>query len=233
MNNDTSFILGHLGLGDQIICNSIIRNTCNKNKIVFLPVKKHNLLNIKDLFKDIQNIKYIIVSDDHEMIQYYELTKNILNNVVKLGIFGNNFLKDNKSFDESFYEQANIDYNKRWIDFTYKNNVDKQISLFSEIKNKYIFVHDDQSRNYCINKEFITNKYDIYRPNHKLGDNNSYSIFDYTKILENAEEIHCMDSSFACYIDHLPNLKNKLKYIHRYVRKEGGPVYRNNWTILQ
>ena len=226
----TCLVMIHLGLGDLILCNGLIREIKKQNDFVFVPIKSHNLFNFKDLFKDDKEIKPLIANTDKEAFNY---SNGLFDSIIKTGIFCESKHKIYEDFCEEFYYQAKVDYNKRWTDFTYKHNVDKQTNLLLEIKNKYIFVHDDQSRNCFINKKFITNKYDIYRPNHKLGDNNTYSIFDYTKILENAEEIHCMDSSFACYIDHLPNLKNKLKYIHRYVRKEGGPVYRNNWTILQ
>jgi hypothetical protein len=66
-----------------------------------------------------------------------------------------------------------------------------------------------------------------------LGRKNKHTIFDYIDILKNVKEIHCMDSSFACLIDHLPYLSEKKKFIHRYIRESSeNPVYKNNWMIL-
>lgn len=229
-----SFFLGHVGLGDQILCNGLIRNIAQNNKTLFLPVKKHNLLNIKDMLKDLDNITYIKILDDEDMIKYYNLTKNIIDKTISIGIFGDKFLANNKSFDESFYQQACVDYNKRWDDFKYINNDYKQSVLLNDIKEqKYIFAHDDQSRNLIIKKNYLNNSIFLYRPKHNLGNLNQYTIFDYIKILEKAEEIHCMDSSFACMIDHFPQFYNKKKYIHRYIRKNShNPYYKNNWEII-
>jgi len=42
-----------------------------------------------------------------------------------------------------------------------------------------------------------------------------------------------MDSSFACYIDHVDEFRHKNKFVHRYIRKENlNPYYKNNWQII-
>jgi hypothetical protein len=101
--------------------------------------------------------------------------------------------------------------------------------LKSFANNEYIFVHQDVQRNLIINRNFTN----FISPLHSLGNKSEYSIFNYLKILENSNEIHCIDSSFACFIDHIESLKNKPKFIHRYVRQNNeNPIYKNNWTIL-
>lgn len=228
-----SFILGHLGLGDQIICNSIIRNVSKNSSSVLLPVKKHNLLNVKDMLKDLSNIQYLSVLDDSGMLNYYNLAKNYIDNTVAFGIFGKDFLKNVNYFDESFYKQCEIEYEKRWTDFKYIHNQDKQQQLLNEIKKTYIFVHDDASRNLNIKIDYLSTNYNIYKPKHEYGTSSLYTIFDYMSVLKNAEEIHCMDSSFACLIDHIPELYDKKKYIHRYIRKNSeNPHYKNNWIMI-
>lgn len=229
----TSFMLGHLGLGDQIICNSIIRNASANSQKLLLPVKKHNILNIKDMLKDLKNIQFLSVSNDEEMLQYYNLSKNYIDNVIAVGIFGKEFLKDTPFFDESFYKQANIEYHKRWKNFLYIPDTNKQKTLLNKITNKYVFIHDDASRELNIKQSHLPDNIVVYRPNHHLGENSQYTIFDYVEVLKNAEEIHCMDSSFACLIDHIPELYNKKKYIHRYLRSTSqNPYYKNNWDII-
>ena len=58
-------------------------------------------------------------------------------------------------------------------------------------------------------------------------------IFDYLTILENAKEIHCIESSFLFLIDSF-NFKGKL-FNHRYARQypeNNTPTLRNKWNIL-
>lgn len=227
------FILGHIGLGDQILCNGLIRHCASRCDALYLPVKYHNINNISDMLKDVKNINFLSVSDDNQMLNYLSITKNIVNETISIGIFGKNFMKDTTYFDQSFYNQANINYNLRWNNFIYTNNVEKQNSLLEKINKEYIFIHDDESRNLKITKN-INNNLNLFKPNHKLGEKNSFTIFDYIKVIENAKEIHCMDSSFACLIDHMPELKDKPKFIHRYIRKNNNnPFYKNNWIIYE
>jgi hypothetical protein len=223
------FVLWHLGLGDHIICNGLIRSLYNQYDKILLPVKHHNIYNISDMFKDLINIKIVPVTDDHDMIRYINFASKYIHSILKIGIFGDEFMKNVDTFDESFYKQASLEYSSRWSHFKYMIEKDKQLKFLDE---EYIFVHDDYSRNLNIKKEYLKDLY-IYRPKHVLGSSSSATIFHYISILENAKEIHCMDSSFACMIDHIPSLKNKNKFIHRYIRKESNnPNYLNNWTLI-
>ena len=66
---------------------------------------------------------------------------------------------------------------------------------------KYIFVHD-----FCSDKTFnlkIESDLKVVKPT--MGD---YSLMDYMKLIENAEEIHCIDSSFINMIDVSPLDRN-------------------------
>lgn len=227
------FVLWHLGLGDHIICNGLIRKISKQYNTIFLPVKIHNITNISDMFKDLNNIKIIPVTNDLDMIKYSDSMKSYSCEFLKLGIFGDNFMKNCSSFEESFYLQSNMEPSIRWSDFKYINNEKKQDELLNSIKDDYVFVHDDETRKLGINYSLLKNNYTIYKPKHNLGKISNYSIFDYIKVLYFAKEIHCIDSSFACLVDQLSDLKEKPKYIHRYVRTEGGPIYNNNWNIIK
>ena len=228
-------IYHHLGLGDHIFCNGLIRELYKKYTTIVFPVKFANLNSVKIMFSDL-NINYVICNDDQQMI---DLGNNISDQFVKLGIgfFGYNFdINSHKSFVELFYDQAHIDYSKRWSSFFIPKFILNNIQHKPK-SNKYIFVHDDIERGYKIQDKYILTGYEVYRPDHTLAKNSENTIFDYLDIIKNAEEIHCMDSSFAAVIDHYPDLFHKKKFIHQYAKKDIDPVYfppdyRNNWNIL-
>ena len=48
----------------------------------------------------------------------------------------------------------------------------------------YIFIHDDPSRGFIIPEKFISKEFQIIKNSYE------YSIFDYSKIIENAKEIN-------------------------------------------
>jgi hypothetical protein len=223
-----AFLIHHLGLGDHILCNSLTRELSKKYNTLYFPVKFHNIENLEKMFEDLNNIHFLLVKNDEEMIFLKEKYKSICE-IISIGNFGKNFLSDTNDFCESFYKQANIPYLKRWENFfTGAINTSDMIPTSNQ---EYVFLHDDASRNLEIKKKFQFKS--VFRPQHHFGKSTEKTIFHYKNIFLNAKEIHCMDSSFACLIDHLTELKDKPKFIHRYIRKNSlNPFYKNNWIIL-
>lgn len=184
-------------------------------------------MNFKDLFKDDPNIKPLIVNDDLEALKY---SNSFFDSIIRTGIFSNNQIQ-NDDFCKQFYQEAKVDYSKRWSSFLYTRDLEKENKLYNDLVKEegYIFLHQDIKRGLIVKRDFSN----IIQPKHSLGDVSEYTIFNYLQILESSKEIHCIDSSFACFIDHIPSLKEKPKFIHRYTRKNNNnPHYKNDWIIL-
>jgi hypothetical protein len=101
------------------------------------------------------------------------------------------------------YIQAGI--NPKYMYSKFKVDRDKS-KEFKIDKENYIFVHDDPERDRNIT---ITDsdKY-IYKPHSKLTDKNQEffqcerpNIFEYLGVIENADEVHCMNSSYNWMIE--------------------------------
>lgn len=215
-------LLGHMGLGDHLLTNGLIRYLSKSYEVNILSKKVYkNTLNY--MFSDIESIINILsIEDDIEAIKYFFNYSKYYDETLKLGNFTSNFMLNAKTFDESFYLQANVPYEYRWEYFKAPTN-----NLLQIPKCEYIFLHEDKERNYFLNKNYINEKYQVYLPT------NNNTFFSYYNIIKNAKEIHCMDSSFSAYIDHLPELYEKPKFIHRYVRNNTlNPYYKNNWKII-
>lgn len=213
-------IYHHLGLGDHIICNGLVRTIAEKYDKVFLFVKAHNHYSVEYMYRDI-NLE-LIIADDKETnryIQKYNITK-----LIKIG-----FKELSGDFDKSFYELAGIDFTDRWDKFKVKRDKKRESNLFKrlELSKPYIFLHEDKRRKMVINRDKL--KGTIFTPNRYYTNN----IFDYCYIIEQADEVHCIESSFGLLIDSL-NL-NKNTFIHRYARETNQtsiPYYRNIKNIL-
>jgi hypothetical protein len=230
------FIIHHLGLGDHIVCNGLVRELLKECDILFFPVKHHNVDNIRYMLKDVsEKIQYIPISNDSEMLQQYQHYQNKIDKTIRLGNFiGKNWLKKREHFCEAFYRHAGVAYDKRWESFY----IEYDKNSFVDHNNKmYNFLHEDKSRNYLIDDKYKLHPY--YEPDHVLGQSSSATIFDYYNIINQSNIIHCMDSSFCLWVDHVDALKNKEKYIHRYAKERklhnGGlwPKYKNNWSIIK
>ncbi len=229
-----SIIVHHLGLGDHIICNGLVRELLKLDNSLFLhyPVKKHNFNNVKAMLSDLENkIKLVAIQNDEEMLKYASLFSS--SKQIKLGVFNSSWHSLESNWCERFYEQANIDYSKRW---DYSFDISLQNNVLPEVSDEFVFIHDDIKRNYSIDSGKLTkNNYIHYRPGgveQTLGQTYEHTIFDYIPIIMNAKEIHCINSCFSIMIDQIKELKSKPKFIHEYVRKFS-PIYKNNWTILK
>ena len=215
---NTLLVLGHMGLGDHLICNGMI-NILSK----FYNVSLISKIIYKETLTRIHanNINIISVNDDNEAIKYYLQYKNYYDNTLCLGNFGNNFMKDCVYFDESFYKQSQIEYEERWKSFNICYNDETQID-----EKEYIFVHDDESRSLNIKQNLINTNFKVIKPE------KNQNFLNYINIIKNAKEIHAIDSSFALLADHLETKAEKM-YIHRYSRPNVlYPNYNKKWEII-
>jgi len=242
------YFLHHLGLGDHLICNAIYRHYSKQSDVVVLPVKERNQQTIEDMLMDLENVILLPLPDtnsDFFMLQESTRHEKTGYNIIKLGYFGENFLKDrNLRYDVNFYQQANVDFEKRWTQFYYQRDQDAEYDLYKKLcgnfkEGEYIFLHEDSRRGFTIDRKLVPSEYKIITPippSLKDAKNISSHFFHYGYILEHAAEIHCIESSFAALIEGL-TLKNK-KYAHRYARPEASQdychefTYKTGWEVI-
>ena len=224
---NTFYLYTHLGLGDIILCNGLIREVCAKYPNVTIFCKPEYYTSVSFMFRDIKNLT-IEKSNDH-------LIKTMLLNVpdeCKYVVGHGNYdsLINKYTFDECFYRQIGLKFTKRWNSFYVKRDHELEDRLYKDIIDgkDYAFIHDDPSRGYIISEKYINPNLKKIRP--KNVDN----IFSYIKILENATEIHCMDSCFKHLADSF-DMGNKKLFYHLYVRSIHNCHYtqsKNYWNKI-
>jgi hypothetical protein len=230
------YIYHHLGLGDHIICNGLVRSLIDYNQEYKMFVKSHNLESVSFMYRDLNNLSFL-VGDDLFAKNYLQKNNIHRDNLI---IAGFNRHPMSKSFDESFYLQNNLDFNNRWDKFHVKRDLDSENRIFESMElenNNYIFIHDDLERNYIIDENIIDNKNSlrIIRPIKGLTNN----IFDYCKIIANSYSAHFIDSSFRLLCDSLSLKTNKIFYhinmkngIKRNINNFDDSTSRLNFTII-
>ena len=218
------YIYQHLGLGDMILCNGLIRHlisTIPKGKF-YLFCKKSHLKAIKFMYRDLNRLSLVGVSNisKNEVLDVRNHLSNIKFNyeLIKIGhefYHPTNALNTNKDSpwpcDVVFYKQFQIPFHYRFIKSYWKRDIKKERKVYRQmvgVKKNYIFVHDDPSRNIYISDKILNKKYHVVRNNYK------YSIFDYGMILENAKELHLIESSFRQVVETL-NTKNIKLYLYK------------------
>ena len=200
------YIYHHLGLGDHIICNSLVRHYQKIYNEISVFCKPHNYENVKYMFRDNNNITILSIGEDIDIVNFIH-QNNLLNDIIKIG-FGGEHQPNTTSFDEGFYLQHNLPFSLRFSNFYFERDLNLEKEIYQKLNpdnENYIFCHGD------IDKSKI-------RKDLKIIENpTEYKIFDLLMLFENAEEIHLMESSIKCLINSYTLNKPKL-YYHNYVR---------------
>jgi len=129
-------------------------------------------------------------------------------------------------FDEEMYIKARVPFKYKWEKFKIQRYMGREKELFDKLglkENEYIFIHDKGSMPIHIATDIAT----------VCPDNLDYAITDYLYILENAKEIHCIDSAFLNLVD-CYGIDSDL-YFHKRVRGAtdmATPQLKLNWKIL-
>ena len=170
----------HMGLGDAIILNSLIRDVCSKNDSVVLFCLDVYYKSIKWMFRDIKNLSYQqipFINAETEVARFIS-SNNLNDNIVRLGFRDIEPLcKNGIPFYDSFYLAYNYDVNFRFENFYYERNIEYENYVYNTLnpKNeKYIFIIDDSEHhlgNFKISDDMISSKYKIIRYDKKINYN--------------------------------------------------------------
>lgn len=227
------FIYHHLGLGDHITCHGIVRYYAEIYEKVNLFVKPKYFENIEYMYNDLQNLN--LIRADDIAVMWYLKTYNPTNvlyigGVTINGYDANKLSEENGNFEEQFYKMADLPFEYKYSKFYINRNINKEMQLFNTLglkEGEYIFAHTGGTQ---LKEDSIINK------GFRIVSPDTHAFFDWIYVIENAKEIHCMDSSYLCLIDCL-NLDKKIDlFNHRYIR--GYPDFikvssNKDWKVIK
>jgi len=229
------YIYTHMGMGDHIVANGMVRTIAKNYDSVFLFCKPKYFKNVSFMFKDLKHLR-IITMNEKEVTTFINL--NPTNNYIIAG--HSEFWKilrspDNQlQIDEIFYKLANVPIENKWSKFYIQRDIEKEKVLFKQLGlsegEEFAFIHDEEFTHEIkkrkINPE-VTNLR-IIKPSQE------YSLFDYIYTIEKATEIHCINSSFSVLIDCM-NIQAKKMYIYdieKSALEKFLGIHRCNWQII-
>ena len=221
------YIYQHLGLGDMISNNGLIRYLIEINsqaKSFYIFCKKMHTKSISFMFRDLKKIKIVPVTNDtknekKEVDNYLKKIKKKDSEIVKIGHdfyhptgkLNPDFLKNPWHCTINFYKQFGVPYSYRFKKTFWKRDNDSEKKLLKKLAGKeknFIFVHDDIKRNLKIDTSKLDKNFTIIR-----NDEKNF-IFDYGLILEKGKEIHLIESSVRQLCETL-NIKTKKLFLYK------------------
>ena len=214
-------IYHHLGLGDHIICNGLVRAVMGSGD--YLLCKQHNLESVRFMFSDV-NLEVIGVADDQAAKVFAKA-----NNGYYIGYLHEDWNPNIGTFDKTFYEQAGVPFVERWNNYRVRRDPDAEMAVRAAINPpfRYAFVHMDAARGMTFVPE--TNL-PCVGPAPGLTRN----IFDYQAVIRGAEEVHCLESAFMHMIDSMRETTFNSLHAYRSARPATRfdiPATMKNWTI--
>jgi len=200
------------------------------------------------MYRDLSNVKIKSVNSlnpDMEINKYLLKLKD-KKKIIKIGFENYNKIyskinsKNNPAtYDMVFYKQMSQNYKNRFTNCYWKRDVKEEDRVYRKLvknpKKKYIFIHDEPSLDYKIDQSFFSKGYKV------IKNDKSEILFNLGKVIENASELHLMESSIRNMAESL-DLKAKNKFLYIWRRKDMAPRYnykqkkiigsRNNWKII-
>lgn len=236
--SENLYIYHHLGMGDHILCNGLVRTYAEKHPKVFLFSKPQNVKNVAYMYRDLPKIKIIGMNDAD--VKFF-MQVNPDNNYLVVGITADWFRRFNNrefgTFDQGFYTVANVPLEDKWNKFFFQRELETEKEAFYnklglKDNEEFIFVHDNPEQGRNFKKTYLPSGIKIIKP----GDYKDIGLFDFLFTIEKAKEVHVMNSSFMNLIDTM-QLRNHGIFMHEYARTDMGdnpnPKLKLNWTILK
>lgn len=236
----------HLGLGDSINCNGMVNYLSNKYEKIFLPAKSNyyemltylyqnnHKVEVFKLESNLYNLERTYTQDDFNIIanQEYQQIEDFAKKK-KLEILRVGFDKLKMPIPKSFYDQLNLPfkYSKEFFKVPY--DLEKNIENADRLKKIY-----NSSSTYALlhleSRMFIPKEDDLKLPTKmsrikiEKSTDTLNNIFFYLKLIEEAHEIHVINSSIFCLADRVAT-SGKL-YVHNINKQE---TFREHMTLFK
>ena len=219
-NRQTVGLLSHMGLGDHIVCNGMVRHFVKQYNLI-IYVKHQYIDSVRHMFRDLgPQLKIVAVKDDHEAWARQEPK------TIRSGIFYGPTWDSTKLWCKSFYANVGLDHSVMRSEYFLLRSRDVEEKFYKKCiehigSDKYIVVHDDPERYSSIH---VDTDMPVIRIGRGQFPIESSSIFDYCTLIERAQEYHGFDSSFMWLVE-LGRLRPKeTTFLHR-IRGYCSPTY--------
>lgn len=203
------YIYTHLGLGDMIIANGLVRTVADDYDRVYVFCKPHNLNNISFMYRDDQRIK-LIPMDDQGVRRFMDWNKGNEYLIVGHSEFNKIWYSPSNTLtiDEIFYKMAGVPIENKFSRFFIERDREREMECYSSYG-----LHPDQQYSFIHDKPERAIRVPGMRPN------SNYMLWDHLTLIERSWETHVISSSFYCMID-VMGLPIRKGYLH--MKREWG-----------
>ncbi len=223
------FVYGHLGMGDMFWLCGAVRYFSTAYDEVVVVCKQRNEANVRAMYKDDPTISFFVIEDDYVLYPFQQVKRpQIEGSGYEVKACGQHSEKPRiYEFPYSFYDDFELPRATR-LTYFYIPTVPESESLWRQVlsnRQDYIVVHQKSSQKElpiwdklyekdpsCLILDVNTNHYHSCHPFYLIAEQvKGQPLLHYKTLLENAAEIHLLESSLYCMASHLDLSKVTVK----------------------
>lgn len=245
-NSKKLLLFPHQGMGDQLTMVGAVRYLSLFYDEILLVVRRCYIYSVRQMYSDDRSIDFKMIDDIYDLSPNFGnklFNQIVINGYIERGYEYKGCMMHNLTWDRTyhdFHERFYTDLGLNWSireEFGHivrdrEREREKKKELVGSLE-KYIFIHDHRYTPQH-NPRLLPPKLDVptdiplFHPNDPQNKQSS-NILDYCTIMEEAEEIHIVDSSFFCLCHYL-NLDGKKRVVYGF--QEGSVQYTTTtWTL--
>jgi hypothetical protein len=227
-----------MSLGDSFVAAGIVHHFADRCEELHVPVNPKFYSTLKTLYQDHPHIKVVSISPEqlgdvesylkeHRLgrIRYPEYLRTIVNGIDMVAMW-----------DYQMYITYELSYELRYRNFRLPKYVEGAEELYQRLTGgqPYVLVHRLTAdhpqgipidivgvrRDYGLSDDVI-----IIEITPEITDN----MMQYVTLIERAEEIHCVPSSFHCLVDSMHDKTNAILFYHD-IREKTAMAFGSDWN---
>ena len=232
---DKLFFLGSVGLGDSFVQSGMVNHYADRCQELHLPARPSFYKTTKTLYQDHPNIKIVALAPIEEHHAQYAkahgLSRLLSIPLVQSSIKNYQIIP---MWDVQHYSNYELSFGLRYSNFRLPKHIEGSEELYQILSNgePYILIHrytGDDPDGIPINvQEF--RKHQGLREDIKvieIKEGITDDMMRFTKLIQCAEEIHCVPSSFHCLVD---SIQTDAKLYFHDIREKTSMAVNTPWN---
>ena len=217
---DRLYFVAAMSLGDNFIYSGVAHHYADRCYELHIPVEPRFEKTMRCLYQDFPNIKIISALSHEQEIQY--IRENQLAKITMSTPFFTviNGVSVCPLWDEQVYTHFELSFSLRYKNFRLPKYIDGAEELYQKLSGgePYILIH----RRTGLHPDGMPINIPAFRMANNLPDINIIEITEgitdnmmqFVPLIERAQEIHCVSSSFRCLVDSIYNRTTGILFYH-------------------
>lgn len=231
---DRLFFMGPMSLGDSFVLCGMVNHYADRCNELHLPADPRFFKTIKTLYQDHPNIRVIPMPQDWTSENVY-VEEQKLSRILRINLV-HSIIKNfdiTPMWDIQLYSNYELSFGLRYSNFRLPKHIEGSDELYKELSGgvPYILVHrysNDFPNGAPINIPAFRAANNL--PDYKIieiRDGITDNMMHYVKLIENAQEIHCIPSSFHCLVD---SIATKARLFFHDIREKTSMAINSAWN---